>query len=175
MKKIYNILIVFCLMIFYIESLGVNVWAETKDRKSLESAYSEMYTSNTIPSMQVYVAIKKYCAVYNVPVVYAFRVARFESGWKGPSHLGYTANDKISVTNALGVMQVLPSTAKHVWKNKSITDEQLLNDIDFNVHTGIKYMRQLYNIECHNDWPQVFAYYNTGYTSLNDYALNVVK
>jgi len=175
MGKLFKTLSLLILSIFYIESMGDTMWAGNMGRESTESTYSEVYISYTTPSVQVYMAIKKYCKIYNVPEIYAFRVARIESGWKESVHFNYKASDKISSANAYGAMQVLLSTAKDVWKDKSITEEQLLNDIDFNVHTGIKYMRQLHDGPCHDSWPKVFAYYNTGYTALNEYALNVVN
>lgn len=175
MGKLYKMLFLLILSVFYIESMGDTMWAGNMDKKSMEKIYSEVYISNTIHSVQVYIAIKKYCKIYNVPEIYAFRVARIESGWKGPIHLNYCASDKISSANAYGAMQVLLSTGQDVWKDKSITKERLLTDVDFNVHTGIKYMRQLYDGQCHSNWPKVFAYYNTGYVELNDYALNVIQ
>lgn len=174
MKKIYKTLLIIAISMLYIEPLGDNMWAKSIDKKSIESAYSEVYIYNNAPNIQLYISIKKYCKVYNVPEIYAFKIAHIESGWNGPLHYNYTANDKISSANAYGAMQILLSTAKDVWKDTSITNKQLLNDIDFNVHTSIKYMRQLYDNQCHNKWIQVFAYYNTGHTGINQYALDVL-
>ena len=144
-----------------------------KENPFLVEQYVQQYIDNTAPSVQVYYSIKKYCKVYNVPEEYAFKVAYIESGWKGPLQWKYNPYDKISSANAYGAMQVLQSTAQDVWKDKSITKEQLLNDVDFNVHTSIKYMRQLH--DSHGSWGKVFSVYNTGYTTLNDYAMSVVN
>jgi soluble lytic murein transglycosylase-like protein len=150
-------------------------FAKGMDKQGLmeEMTYVDIYSKDVQPSLQVYHSIKKYCSIYNVPEVYAFKVAYIESGWRDPFQATYNPYNKVSTANALGVMQVLRSTARDVWQDDSITSEQLLNDIDYNVHTAIKYMSQLY--EDQHDWARVYAIYNTGYVRLNDYALSVVN
>ena len=177
MRHLLKMLIISIMLVFCCDSLmeSENYACAKSSREAIaqETLHTEKCIKNTLPSLQVYFSIKRYCKDYDVPEKYAFKVANIESGWKQPIQVNYNPYNKISSTNALGAMQVLPSTARSVWQDKSITEEKLLNDVDFNVHTSIKYMQQLYDE--HHDWAKVFAVYNTGYTHLNDYALVVVN
>jgi soluble lytic murein transglycosylase-like protein len=177
MRHTIKIILLFVFVVLYFDSFtngdGITGFAKGMDKASTEETYTQAYEQSLPPSLQVYHSIKKYCKVYNVPEKYAFKVAYMESGWSGPFQKDYNPYNKISSANALGAMQVLPSTARDVWHDNTITEERLLNDVDFNVHTAIKYMRQLY--EGQQDWTSVFAFYNTGYTYVNGYALAVVN
>lgn len=70
-------------------------------------------------------------------------------------------------------MQVLLSTAKWVWNDNSISKDKMLNNIEFNIETSMKYLNMLY--KQYGDWRIVFGYYNTGYPIINSYALNVYQ
>ena len=134
---------------------------------------TELYIDKSPPSYQVYYYIKKYCKIYGVPEKYAFRVAKEETGWKGPMLFKYNPYQS-SCTNALGPMQVLLSTSKKVWCDNSITEDKLKTDIKFNIHTSIKYMRQLYDI--YENWQKVYSHYNTGYPNIvNEYVVYVMS
>ena len=122
-----------------------------------------------VPSIELYYAILKYSKEFEIPTEYAFGIAYVETGYQGPLDFTYD-HRQISSAGALGPMQVMPSTAN--WINKTKVDKSIvLNDIDFNVRTSMKLLRQLK--DKYNSWPIVFGYYNTGYPVINDYALKV--
>lgn len=122
-----------------------------------------------VPSIELYYAILKYSKEFDIPTEYAFGIAYVETGYQGPLDFTYD-HRQISSAGALGPMQVMPSTAN--WINKTKVDKSIvLNDIDFNVRTSMKLLRQLK--DKYNSWPIVFGYYNTGYPVINDYALKV--
>lgn len=122
-----------------------------------------------VPSIELYYAILKYSKEFDIPTEYAFGIAYVETGYQGPLDFTYD-HRQISSAGALGPMQVMPSTAN--WINKTQVDKSIvLNDIDFNVRTSMKLLRQLK--DKYNSWPIVFGYYNTGYPVINDYALKV--
>lgn len=124
---------------------------------------------NNVPSIELYYAILKYSKEFDIPTDYAFGIAYVETGYQGPLHFNYD-HRQISSVGALGPMQVMPSTAN--WINKTKVDKEIvLNDIDFNVRTSMKLLRQLK--DKYNSWLIVFGYYNTGYPVINDYARKV--
>lgn len=124
---------------------------------------------NNVPSIELYYAILKYSKEFDIPTDYAFGIAYVETGYQGPLDFDYD-HRQISSVGALGPMQVMPSTAN--WINKTKVDkETVLNDIDFNVRTSMKLLRQLK--DKYNSWLIVFGYYNTGYPVINDYARKV--
>jgi hypothetical protein len=121
------------------------------------------------PCLQVYNCIEFYADSFNIPKQYAYGVASLETGYKGPFDWKYK-NNQISCTGALGPMQVLKSTAR--WINKDqVSKEVLLNDIQYNIKTSMKYLRMLHNQ--YGNWKIVFGYYNTGYPRVNEYAERV--
>lgn len=122
--------------------------------------------------LQMYYGIEKYSKKYNIPKQYAYGIAYKETGYRSPFQWGYNPN-QISPTGALGPMQVLLSTAKWVWNDNSISKDKMLNNIEFNIETSMKYLNMLY--KQYGDWKIVFGYYNTGYPIINSYALNVYQ
>jgi soluble lytic murein transglycosylase-like protein len=124
---------------------------------------------SNVPSVELYYAILKYSKEFDIPTDYAFGIAYVETGYQGPLDFNYD-HRQISSVGALGPMQVMPSTAN--WINKTKVDkETVLNDIDFNVRTSMKLLRQLK--DKYDSWLVVFGYYNTGYPVINDYARKV--
>jgi soluble lytic murein transglycosylase-like protein len=147
--------------------------SETTKIKPIESDSTEYIMNVNYPhSLQMYYAIEKYSEKYKIPKQYAYGIAYKETEYRSPFQWGYNAN-RISPTGALGPMQVLLSTAKLVWKDKRITREKMLYNIDFNVETSIKYLKTLYNI--YGDWQKALGCYNTGQPIVNSYAMNVYK
>jgi soluble lytic murein transglycosylase-like protein len=141
-----------------------------------EQIIAASYIKITDPAAQTYFAINKYCEMYNVPEKIAFNVAGLETGYKGPIK-NYNPY-QISYAYAYGAMQVVYSTAQHIWQNdpemyEKLSIERLVFDIDYNVHTGVKYLKILYDE--YGDWRLVLAVYNTGNTRLNDYAIQGTK
>lgn len=122
--------------------------------------------------LQMYYSIEKYSEKYNIPKQYAYGIAYKETGYKSPFQWGYNAG-QISPTGALGPMQILLSTAKWVWNDNSINKDKMLNNIEFNVETSMKYLAMLH--KQYRDWKIVFGFYNTGYPIINTYALNVYQ
>jgi len=172
MKSLIKIFVISFLILFYAESLlkiGAIANTSMSDFELCKLKTSE-YIKLSPESYQVYIFINTYCKLYDVPVKYAYRVASLETGWLNPFQLKYNAY-RVSLTDALGPMQVLLSTAKDVWKDDSIMRNKLLYDIEFNIKTSIKYQQQLYSQ--YNDWKIVYSIYNSGYADLNDYAKTV--
>ena len=136
-----------------------------------ENEFGKISYDADVPSVKMYFAIKQYAEEYNIPEDYAFTVAYLETGYKGPLHLDYN-HAQTSFAGAMGPMQVMLKTAR--WVNKdNVSKTQLLTDIDYNVRTSMKLLRQLKNR--YKDWSVVFGYYNTGYPMVNSYAIKVVN
>jgi len=125
---------------------------------------------NSPPSIQMAYYIQKYAAEYDIPTNYAFGIAYAETRYEGPYQWTYNPH-QVSCAGAVGPMQIMPSTGQYNWKDRTVTREMLLNDIEFNVHTSMKLLRKLYNI--YGDWKTVFGCYNTGRPCVNDYAIRV--
>ena len=122
-----------------------------------------------VPSIELYYAILKYSEEFNIPSEYAFGIAYNETRYQGPLDFNYNPR-QISSVGALGPMQIMPSTAN--WVNQQKIDKSVvLNDIDFNVHTSMKLLRQLK--DKYDSWLIVFGCYNTGRPIINDYAYKV--
>lgn len=168
MRYFINMILMSLLLMLKAPPLNVNTNNSGINTKQITDKYIQL----SDPTSQVYFAINKYCDIYGVPKKIAFNVANLETGWKINSKK-YNPH-QISYAEAFGPMQVLHTTAVDIWKEdtnivKTITKEKLLYDIDFNVHTSIKFLRQLHNK--YNDWSVVLGYYNTGYPKINSYAL----
>ena len=74
----------------------------------------------------------------------------------------------ISRSGALGIVQVMPSTAKNTAKKLGIkyNKKKLLNDVDYNIHIGSKYLNSLID---YYDGSKILAIasYNAGPTNVN--------
>lgn len=110
------------------------------------------------PEIQLYYYIKKYCEIYNVPEEIVFSIAHNETRYQGPLDRDYKHNLK-SLAGARGALQVMPSTYRMVMK-KSITENELQNNIKLNTECAIKYLSILY--EKYRDWDRVIATYASG-------------
>lgn len=122
------------------------------------------------PSLQMFYSILKYSEMYEIPDDFAFGIARYETGYLGPFQWNYK-HDQISHMNAQGPMQVMYPTAKYMWPDLNFTEDFLRKNIDFNVHTSMKYLRYLH--DRHGNWALVFGAYNTGRPMVNSYASSV--
>ena len=136
----------------------------------LPTAYTFGVTENEPPCLRMYEAIEKFAKMYGIPKRYAYGIASSETGYRGPFHWKYKQS-QTSCVGALGPMQIMPGTADMMWPNKDISRTRLKNDIEFNVHTSMKLLRQLH--DKYNDWKIVFGCYNTGRPLINDYAIAV--
>lgn len=126
---------------------------------------------NDPPCLQMYFYISKYAKKYNVPLDYAFGLAYQETRYMGPFHWKFKPNQK-SFANAVGPMQIIPSTADGIWKRK-VDRDSLKNNIELNVETSMKFLRLLK--DRYKEWDLVFGYYNTGQILVNQYALNIIN
>jgi soluble lytic murein transglycosylase-like protein len=121
------------------------------------------------PCLQMYNCIKKYADTFDVPLRYAFGVAKVETGYQGPFHWNYN-HAQGSSAGALGPMQIMLPTARSN-NHDNVSRERLRNDIEYNVRTSMKVLRKLYNK--YGNWKVVFGCYNTGRPCINGYAERV--
>lgn len=121
------------------------------------------------PCMQMYNCIKKYADTFDIPLRFAFGIAKIETGYRGPFHWDYN-HAQGSSAGALGPMQIMLSTARDN-NHDNVSRERLRNDIDYNVKTSMKILRKLHNK--YEDWKIVFGCYNTGKPCINGYAHTV--
>jgi soluble lytic murein transglycosylase-like protein len=123
------------------------------------------------PCLQMYRYIKAYADTFDIPLKYAFGIAKAETGYNGPFHWKYNPY-QTSYAGAEGPMQILLSTARYLNKD-NVSRERLRTDIEYNVKTSMGYLRRLHNR--YRNWEIVFGYYNTGYPQVNNYAKRVVN
>ena len=138
--------------------------------KSVEIPPSTEITVNSAPCLQMFNSIEKYSDLYNIPRDYAYGIAYAETRYEGPFQWKYK-HTQTSTAGALGPMQLMYATAKGLFPEKSFTRQELMEDIDFNVHCSMKLLRKMY--DKYKDWKIVFGCYNTGKPMVNDYAVRV--
>lgn len=155
---------------------GIALAIDTKEASSISAdPYLRGADSTTIDSypaeIQMYYYIKKFSAVYDIPVDYAFSVAYIETRYQGPKDSTY--NPALgSPAGALGPMQVMPETAKRIYGSK-VSTKRLRSDIPLNVEISMKLLRRLHNK--YKNWSLVFGAYNTGKPCINSYAKKVIR
>lgn len=165
MKLIYTTLFMLAFTIAVLSLRPTIVKASNEDRFR-----PEMATKIIPPCLQMHYSIEKFAAKYNIPKKYAYGIAEQETEYKGPFQWHYRQHC-ISPVGALGAMQIMPGTARGYWPHRKVTREMLLDDIDFNVETSMKILRDLYNT--YGDWQLAFGAYNTGRPMVNGYARRV--
>ena len=121
--------------------------------------------------LKMYELIDYYSDIYEIPKYIAFNVAYLETRYKGPFDWKYKSSQTSSV-GAVGPMQIMPSTANHVHREK-ISKTELKNNIELNIRTSMKLLHQLHNR--YGNWKLVCGYYNTGRPIINEYALFCVN
>jgi soluble lytic murein transglycosylase-like protein len=117
-------------------------------------------------SMMMYENIEKYSQEYDIPKYILYNIAYLETTYQGPFDWKYNHRRESSV-GALGPMQIMPTTANEIHKNK-ISTNKLKNDIGFNVKTSAIMLNKLY--VKYKNWEIVCGYYNTGRPIINQYA-----
>jgi soluble lytic murein transglycosylase-like protein len=132
--------------------------------------YISVVSSDSPPSIELFQAIEKHAEAYEIPRKYAYGIAYSETRYGGPFDWNYRP-DLTSSAGAVGPMQVMYSTAKGLFPEKTFTLEHLRTDIDFNVECSMKLLRKLY--DKYGDWKLVFGCYNTGRPVINNYAEKV--
>ena len=132
------------------------------------------YIEKALPCQQIFEYIKLYSEKYNIPERLMFKVAKLETNYDGPNDFYYIPN-QISSVNAYGPMQILLSTANDINTRierivyRKITREDLLYDIELNIHLSAIYLRNLYN--SYGSWKIACGYYNSGFPITNQYAI----
>lgn len=146
-------------------------YLEVKQEEKEEEVYLEgsPITRESPPCLQMYYNIEKYSEKYGIPKNYAYGIAFKETRYVGPFQWSYNHSQE-SFAGAVGPMQVMPGTAKLMWK-KVVPRKDLRDDIRLNVETSMMLLRVLY--DKYKDWKIVFGAYNTGRPMVNQYAIDV--
>jgi soluble lytic murein transglycosylase-like protein len=162
---------VFAIIVFMILKTGNTVKTSGRVADSVTTLviYRADVNTSAPPCLQMYYAIEKYAAQYNIPRNYAYGIAFKETRYEGPFHWKYKHTQE-SCAGALGPMQIMFATGKSNW-DQPVTAKRLMNDIDLNVHISMKVLRKMFNK--YKDWKIVFGCYNTGRPMVNGYAEDV--
>ena len=154
------------LSVLIISSMGSSLFS-TVDKQLNEPIFKNSGDEIVLPpSMIMYESIEKYSDMYRIPKYIAYNVAYMETKYRGPFHWKY--NSKLeSYSGAIGPMQIMPSTANSVKKQK-VSRFDLMNNIELNVEISMKLLSILY--KKYNDWAIVCGAYNTGRPIVNGYA-----
>lgn len=76
--------------------------------------------------------------------------------------------DAVSSAGAVGLMQLLPSTAEWLCEREGAEyDESMLTDPEFNVTYGTKYLKILY--DRYGNWDAAHAAYHAGFTRVDSW------
>lgn len=102
--------------------------------------------------------VSKYADMYNLDIVLIHSVINVESGYD---------KDSVSSAGAVGLMQILPSTANDIAHRINI-DTYDLKDIDTNIHFGCYYLRYLLDMYDNNLTYALMAY-NAGLGTVNEW------
>lgn len=144
-----------------------------KVEKKLSIELSELGNSDvSSPTpLKMYELIDHYSNIYKIPKHIAFNVAYLETHYKGPFDWKYKPG-QTSFAGAVGPMQIMPSTANYIHKQK-ISKGDLKNNIELNIRTSMKLLNQLYGR--YGNWGIVCGCYNTGRPIVNGYAVFCIK
>ena len=144
-----------------------------KVEKKLSIELSELGNSDvSSPTpLKMYELIDHYSDIYKIPKHIAFNVAYLETHYKGPFDWKYKPG-QTSFAGAVGPMQIMPSTANYIHKQK-ISKGDLKNNIELNIRTSMKLLNQLYGR--YGNWGIVCGCYNTGRPIVNGYAVFCIK
>lgn len=156
--------------IFGIISIPIRQQLTQENIKKERSFDTSRYVKTIAPAcIEMFMSIEKNAKQYGIPMRYALGIAYAETRYNGPFHWEYNPEQQ-SGAGALGPMQIMPSTANLMWKEK-VSKDKLLTDIDFNVETSMKLLSVLHLK--YKDWKVVFGAYNTGHPIVNEYAERV--
>ena len=96
-----------------------------------------------------------------------FSISRQESGFNPRAK---------SYANALGLMQVLPSTASFIMKNRAYRKKEMLYDEEKNLYVASKYIQFLLNLDIvKKDVSKMLASYNAGPGNFSKWSKNLKK
>lgn len=161
----------FYITLLFYSTITISFWLNL-DKEEINYLEKGKIKIKTPKCVQMFYAIEKYANKYNIPKKYAYGIAYYETGYKGPFDWNYDPK-QTSYAGALGPMQIMYSTSKLMFPNKLFSKEFLKNNIDFNVHCSMKLLRHLH--DKYKDWEIVFGYYNTGKPIANSYSSNVIN
>lgn len=149
--------------------VGVSSYLKYKSSRQFDINLSKNIEDNDPSCLRMYHYIEMYADSFEIPRQYAYGIAYAETGYKGPLHWKYN-HQQTSPVGAVGPMQIMPSTARWINKEK-VSVSRLRTDIEYNVMTSMKLLRYLYSKN--NDWQLAFGEYNTGKPCVNKYAKKV--
>ncbi len=96
-----------------------------------------------------------------------FSISRQESGFNPRAK---------SYANALGLMQVLPSTASFIMKNRAYRKKEMLFDVERNLYVASKYIQFLLQLDIiKKDVSKMLASYNAGPGNFSKWSKNFYK
>jgi soluble lytic murein transglycosylase-like protein len=161
--------------VFVFTTLGIILSSFILIRMTKETS-EDIFKSNlgkvsSTYSLKMYESIEKYSDKYEIPKYIAYNIAYLETRYRGPFDFRYNGS-LVSSAGAKGPMQILPTTANYI-SGKSITNKELLHNVELNVEISMKLLNKLH--KSYNDWSLVCGYYNTGYPKVNDYAQYCVQ
>jgi hypothetical protein len=170
--KVENVLLVSLLSIgLLIISTSSDIDDEDiKINEDINTHLNEIQIKNPIP-IEMYDNLEKYSEEYKIPKHIIYNIAFLETRYRGPFDWKYRP-DKTSSAGALGPMQIMPSTANLICKEK-VSLIKIKTDIDFNIETSAKLLKRLY--DKYGDWKVVCGCYNTGKPIINGYAIFCVS
>jgi soluble lytic murein transglycosylase-like protein len=161
--------------VFVFTTLGIILSSFILIRMTKETS-EDIFKSNlgkvsSTYSLKMYESIEKYSDKYEIPKYIAYNIAYLETRYRGPFDFRYNGS-LVSSAGAKGPMQILPTTANYI-SGKSITNKELLHNVELNVEISMKLLNKLH--KSYNDWSLVCGYYNTGYPKVNGYAQYCVQ
>lgn len=96
------------------------------------------------------------CSKFNVQKAIVFSVINAESSFN---------ESVVSRSGAIGLMQILPSTADYIAYKVGYTGPIDLNNVECNIYLGVAYLSYLFNRFCNFD--KVICAYNAGESEVN--------
>jgi len=164
MNKLYYYII----FLFSILILNICINPGNKITEPIVSIENSRGFENVPKSIIMYESIEKYSEMYGVPKYVAYNIAFKETRYRGPFHFNY--NPEQNGNGALGPMQITLSTANSkAFTDSSITQNDLLTNIELNIELSMKILKKAYN--AHKSWKIACGKYNTGKSIINDYAI----
>ena len=175
MKKItfFEVILIVAIVIFLFLYFYKNIFKNDADKIiDINRIQSVDLIQMSPPNLKVYHCVNKYAPEFDIPFKYAFGIVREETSYNNP--LDYTYNhSQTSPTGAEGPFQFIPSTARYVSGDQSLTRKEIRNNIDLNTKLAMEYARSLY--DRYHSWNVAFGYYNTGYPIINSYARRITS
>tara|TARA_B100000965_G_scaffold28299_1_gene20969 strand:- start:2563 stop:3138 length:576 start_codon:yes stop_codon:yes gene_type:complete len=155
MENIYDVPAVYDVKVKYVE---VEIPAKKPNFTDEVKTINSSLNKSKLKHLLVYTYAL--CEEYQVPYTLVKAVIETESSWN---------HRAISTSDARGLMQIKPSTAKSEFK----TPGWDLFDPYVNITVGIKYLKQLY--DRFGDWNSALTAYSHGPTITDTYSSNYIN